>query len=332
LSPFRAGWLGHPDGEHDGVGTLVFAGALAHVSLLARGKDMLEPAQRERLYGAIDAFGAALRAAQPDALVVFGADHYNTFFLDTMPAFCVGIGERTRSWGDAGLPERDTPIHDALGRAIVETGFEDGLDPAYAYDMRVDHAFASPLSLLVDERIPLVPVIVNCTAPPLPPARRAYALGRSVRRATAACDQVGRVAVIGTGGISHTVPIPKLGVAGDELDARMVEVMKRGRSASVAFEPLLREKVTTWVREQRGRVDEEFDREFLAFLDRGAGSAYAERVTTAWIEEHGGNGGQEVRTWLAAAAAAGDAGGELLYYEPLHRFLTGVGVYRFRVA
>ena len=86
-----------------------------------------------------------------------------------------------------------------------------------------------------------------------------------------------------------------------------------------------------WVKDGRGRVDETFDRAVLAAIERGEGEAFAAH-STGWIEEHGGNGGQEVRNWLAAAATAGDAGGRLLFYEPLPRWLTGVALYDFAIA
>lgn len=44
------------------------------------------------------------------------------------------------------------------------------------------------------------------------------------------------------------------------------------------------------------------------------------------IGRDGGNGGQEIRTWLAAAAAAGNRPMEILGYEPILFFITGMGV------
>ena len=45
-----------------------------------------------------------------------------------------------------------------------------------------------------------------------------------------------------------------------------------------------------------------------------------------------GNGGQEIRTWLAAAAAASDPRGAALFYEPMPRWLTGICVFRWQTA
>src|SRR5271170_2468306 len=160
---------------------LVFAGAMAHLSLMVYGRHLLETEQVDRFAQAVDALSTRLAASRPDALIVFGADHFNTFLLDAMPAFCVGIGETTRSWGDANLPVAEYPLHDGLARAVLDGLFADGFDAAFSYNMPLDHAFASPLTVLnLAQPIPLVPIIVNCIAPPLPSAQRAYDFGISV--------------------------------------------------------------------------------------------------------------------------------------------------------
>ena len=38
----------------------------------------------------LDSCAAALRAFDPDLVVVFGPDHFNGFFYELMPAFCIG--------------------------------------------------------------------------------------------------------------------------------------------------------------------------------------------------------------------------------------------------
>src|SRR5215813_1550607 len=47
----------------------------------------------------LDAAAAALHAFNPDLVVVFGPDHFNGFFYELMPAFCIGTAaESTRDW------------------------------------------------------------------------------------------------------------------------------------------------------------------------------------------------------------------------------------------
>ncbi|MEB3980797.1 hypothetical protein OQ968_05915 [Mycobacterium sp. 663a-19] len=79
---------------------------------------------------------------------------------------------------------------------------------------------------------------------------------------------------------------------------------------------------------QMGRINEEFDAEFLALLAAGDGG-YAAAWSNDYILEHAGNGGLEIRNWIFAAAAIGDRGGEALYYEPIKAWVTGMSAFAF---
>jgi 2,3-dihydroxyphenylpropionate 1,2-dioxygenase len=59
---------------------------------------------------------------------------------------------------------------------------------------------------------------------------------------------------------------------------------------------------------------------------RGEARTLAGRLNTESIFEAAGNGGQEIRTWFAAAGALEDARMDLLSYEPIDELITGMGV------
>src|SRR5260370_348466 len=79
---------------------------------------------------------------------------------------------------------------------------------------------------------------------------------------------------------------------------------------------------------QTGRVNEEFARWFLERLERGEIS----EVTTRYaryedLEAVAGNGGHEIRDWLAVAGAMPPRlRPHVLAYEPLKSWLTGTGI------
>lgn len=311
------------------MASIVFAAAVPHLSYMIRGRDLIDAGQRNAIDAAFARLADELRASRADALVVFGPDHYNSFFLSNMPAFCIGTGTLSTSCGDAGLPVLRIPIHGEISGALVEGLHESGHDVAFASNMPVDHAFACPLSLLHPElSIPMVPVFVNCGAPPLAPVRRSHALGRAMAGVCTGMPDGLRIALLATGGLSHTVPIPKPDAPADALEAEMVRLMHGG--APGQFEALLRQRAAEWIRDVRARVNEGFDREVIQRLAAGEGELLAGR-STDWIETEGGNGGQEIRTWLAVAGATGDARGEALFYEPMPRWLTGICVFRWQV-
>jgi 2'-aminobiphenyl-2,3-diol 1,2-dioxygenase, large subunit len=75
---------------------------------------------------------------------------------------------------------------------------------------------------------------------------------------------------------------------------------------------------------EMGRVNEAFDRAVLDALAAGE-----PETLTRWSREQvlseGGNGGQEILNWLFMAGAVGPARGEVIYYEVVPEWVTGMG-------
>src|SRR3546814_2920277 len=64
-----------------------------------------------------------------------------------------------------------------------------------------------------DTPIPIVPIVVNCFAPPLPSLSRVVAVGHALRDAIAALGTDKRVAIVATGGLrseEHTSELQSL--------------------------------------------------------------------------------------------------------------------------
>src|SRR5512146_3300951 len=73
--------------------SLVFAGVCSHAPGITGRKERAEPTVRDAFYAALERMRQALEAARPDALVVIGAEHFANFFMNNMPSICVGMGE-----------------------------------------------------------------------------------------------------------------------------------------------------------------------------------------------------------------------------------------------
>ena len=73
--------------------SLVFAGVCSHAPGITGRKDRADPVVRDAFYAAYDRMRQALEAARPDALIVIGAEHFANFFMNNMPAICVGMAE-----------------------------------------------------------------------------------------------------------------------------------------------------------------------------------------------------------------------------------------------
>jgi aromatic ring-opening dioxygenase catalytic subunit (LigB family) len=153
-----------------------------------------------------------IEAAAPDVLIVFTDDHFNTFFLDNFPTFAIGIAEATAGPNDqTPMPHYKVAVPGALAAHIRTSAIAYGFDIALVQDFEVDHAVMVPLHFLTPHmKIPVLPIFINCLAPPLPTARRCYALGEAVRAAVEEWPQPLRVAVIGSGSFSLEIGGPKI--------------------------------------------------------------------------------------------------------------------------
>lgn len=153
-----------------------------------------------------------IEAVAPDVLLIFTDDHFNTFFLDNFPTFAIGIADATAGPNDqTPMPHYKVAVPGALAAHIRESAIERGFDIALVEDFDVDHAVMVPLHFLTPGmRIPVLPVFINCLAPPLPQARRCFALGEAVRAAVESWPQKQRVAVIGSGSFSLEIGGPKI--------------------------------------------------------------------------------------------------------------------------
>jgi aromatic ring-opening dioxygenase catalytic subunit (LigB family) len=151
-------------------------------------------------------------AAAPDVLVFFDSDHFNTFFFDNLPTFLVGIAEATAGPNDqTPMPHYRVAGHAPLAAHLRSSGIANGFDLSLSQDFDVDHSIMVPLHFLTpDMKIPIVPIFINGLAPPLPGAKRCYALGEMVRAAVKDWPDNMRVAVLASGSFSLEIGGPKI--------------------------------------------------------------------------------------------------------------------------
>ena len=126
------------------------------------------------------AASAALHAFNPDLVVVFGPDHFNGFFYELMPAFCIGTSaEGSKDWHLESGPLR---VPRELALSCVRFLQARDFDVAISHQMKVDHGMTIPLYKLTGAlaRYDVLPVFVNCAADPRPSFRRVRAFGEAI--------------------------------------------------------------------------------------------------------------------------------------------------------
>ena len=295
---------------------LVGAFACSHAGFLISDYDRAEPATRELVYAGFARLRERIAALELDALIVIATDHGRIYPLSHQPQYVIGVGSPARGIGDAGLPECAVPVHQEFAQVILAGCIEGGMDLAYAESVSIDHSFVTPLMLSTpDLDLPIVPIVQNTRMPPMPTLTRSYVVGQLLGQVVRQ-GPPGRVAIMGTGGLSHWV--------GSE--------ERRGFLRRAPGTRLGHEQEFPLVLAERGRINAQFDTDFLARLGRGGARDFAREWSNDRLEAEAGNGALEVRNWLTVAGAAADAPLEVLAYAPVPEWHTGAAVGEFRVA
>jgi aromatic ring-opening dioxygenase catalytic subunit (LigB family) len=218
-----------------------FVGAFAasHGPLIAREWDVLPEGPKAALTAAFDETGRRLKALKPDVLVMLSPDHWVNFFIDNLPSFCIGIGEEhdgpPEPFMKTVYPHKTLPGHAAFGRHLLETALQTDFDPAISHRLKLDHGFCVPLWRMgVDPALPIVPVIVNQLERPLPTLRRCIAWGKMLREAIDSYPGDLRVAVLGTGGLSHSIGEPTMGEIDEPFDRVCIDLFTNADDDTLA--------------------------------------------------------------------------------------------------
>lgn len=266
--------------------------AASHTPVMLNFPDAIPPADRDAVFAAFRDLGRRIAIVRPQALVVISDDHLHNFFLNNFPAVCIGAAQSYKTPMEHWLKAepRILPGDVALGAYLVGEALDAGFDPSFSMELGLDHGILTPLELAgIGRAIPIVPVMVNCVQPPMPSMRRCFVWGEFLGRALRAYPGLERVAILATGGLSHDLSTPRMGL-----------------------------------------LNEAFDEEFLRLI-AGPDVEALLRYGVEHVHE-AGNGAEEIRTWLMAKGAAGNAPFDALFYKGLADWYTGIAIGAWRAA
>lgn len=302
------------------MSSVVVGVAASHTTLMNTTWADVEHLDRAHAYR--DALAEArdvIDAASPDVAVVVGPNHFRGLWLDLMPTFTLGVGDVVAA-GEHGTPSGPQPTDVDLAQSLLAGLVGAGFDLAYSAKLIVDHGISHAIQHVLRPGLPVVPLIVNCFAPPLPPLARCADLGAALRQVLAEDELDRRVVVIASGGLSHQLPFPDWRDPQSDDDEFLVTSWREGRSGWTEFEPRRRQIVTS----APPRLNEDFDRNVLAHIADGTVHELVD--LDADLASIAGNGGHELRNWLVMAAACGWDPGRTLCYSPMPEWLTGMAV------
>ena len=158
-------------------------------------------------------------------------DHVTSFFFDHYSHFALGIGDEFPVADEGGGPRKLPPVkgHPKLAQHIASGLVADDFDLSFFQARGLDHGALSPLSLLWphehDWPGAVVPLEVGVLEFPTPTARRCYKLGKSLRKAIESYPEDLKVAIVGTGGLSHQVHGERAGFNNTPWDYEFMDLL-----------------------------------------------------------------------------------------------------------
>jgi len=221
---------------------IVAAMAMTHSPGLTGWFDRAPQSHQTQALQAMTEMRERLAAARPDVIVAFSNDHLLNWPINNTPEYTVGIDaehEGPADWYDEwlALDKYKIPGHPALARYIVNEGARRRLAFSYLRRMQFDDGISVPMHYLnPSSSIPLVPVTMNCTIPPIPTPERAYSVGTTLREMLMAYPGDARIAVLGTGGLSHEPGGPRYFWVDEEFDLWFLDLLKKGDHAALLRE------------------------------------------------------------------------------------------------
>lgn len=221
---------------------IVAAMAMTHSPGLTGWFDRAPADQQAEARRALGEMRERLAAARPDVLVLFTNDHLLNWPINNTPEYTVGIGPvhiGPADWYDEwlALAKYRIPGHPALARHLVTAGARRRLALAYLREMQFDDGVSVPMHYLNPAgTIPLVPVSMNCTVPPIPTPERAYHVGATLAGVLRAYPGEERIAVLATGGLSHEPGGPRYFWVDETFDRWFLDLLKVGDHAAVLRE------------------------------------------------------------------------------------------------
>ncbi len=175
-----------------------------------------------------------LQEQQVDVCIMVYNDHGADFFFDKYPTFAVGCADRY-AIADEGFGVRPLPAIRgdlAFSQHLCRSLVYDEFDLTICQEMAVEHGFLVPMHLCFDPQadgwpVACVPLEVNVLQHPLPTARRCYRLGEAIRRAVESYPQDIKVAIVGTGGMSHQLTGPNFGAMNEKEDLAFLDALEQ---------------------------------------------------------------------------------------------------------
>ena len=272
---------------------IVFAAGAPHAPGLIGLLDAAPADVKDIVTGTYRNLANAIASAKADVLIVFANDHIANSRIRAYPDFLIGMASEHRGPFEWFKPWIGCEDYTVKGSPEIAAALFNGMTRrgirmfAQSDNLKFDDNISVPVLLtnFSGLGVPMVPVLQNCTVPPIPDQYRCYAVGEALGdfiRNDLPSDM--RVALLGSGGLSH-----------------------EPGGARYYF------------------IDEVFDRWFLELVSSGDHPKLLKELTLERMEAAGSGGTSELLSWVVVLGAIGSKPGKNFGYTVHRDFKCGVG-------
>jgi hypothetical protein len=210
---------------------LVMAYCASHAPMMSADKESAPPEQAKNFFGALHTVRDRSRELDVQAVVMISGEHFTNFFLENLPQVAIGLGKGHQGPLEKWLkiPKTIVPGEPKLAEHLLNETVAAGFQPALSHRLKADHGFMTVYyELDPTMQLPMVPIILNCTTPPLMTLRQCYNFGVTLGDAIRSYPGLERVALVGGGGLSHFVGEPRVGDIDEKFDRWFLRQLESG--------------------------------------------------------------------------------------------------------
>jgi aromatic ring-opening dioxygenase catalytic subunit (LigB family) len=274
--------------------SLVFVGVCSHGPGITARSERADPDRYSRLLAGYSRLRGALKNASPDVLIVIAAEHFANFFMNNMPSYAIGMAQSYEG------PIEDSgwlriPHRLVPGNVAMSRKLIDGVM------QHVDVSYCEEWKFDHGIMVPLHHLTPTYDLPIIPVNINCQSPPMTPLHRSYAFGQAIREAC--------------------ETMSERVAVIATGGISHWPCTP------------DSGKINEAWDKDFLDRWTRNDRAALLDYCDEG-IYRDGGQGGYEIRTFIAAAGAANGGRGEIWCYEPIPEFACGctIGVMNLEIA
>jgi len=272
---------------------IVGAFLMPHDPLVASEPNLPDPRQKAIVMDAYARIARRIRDVRADTAIIIGDDHFTLFGPACQPAYAIGIGDLDGPIEPwLGIPKTGIDTNQPLAKHIMAVGFATGFDWSVSTVLTADHSIMVPYQFAVRP---------NASVRVIPVYLRV--------------------------GVEPLLPSRRAFELGQSIGRAVRSFPKADRVVVIGTGG-----ISHWVgMAQMGQINEEFDRRVLDLVKSGDVNSLIS-ISDEEILAQAGNGGWEIKNWICAMGAAPGCKGEVIAYEPVIPWVTGMGFAELHVA